>query len=74
MDAKKCDRCGKFYTEEKRKVDYTVDIFGKKIFQVKLIYRGDNCSYAIDLDLCSYCMNDLKKFLEQSSVIQEENK
>lgn len=67
MDAKKCDRCGKFYTEEK----HTVDIFDKKIYLVKLIYRGDNCNHAIDLDLCPYCMNDLKNFFEQSSVVTE---
>lgn len=71
MDAKKCDRCGKFYTREKLKVDNAVDIFDKKVFQAKLIYRGDNCDCAIDVDLCPYCMNDLKNFFEQPSVIQE---
>lgn len=69
MDAKKCDRCGKFYTEERLKVDNAVDIFDKKIYLVKLIYRGDNCSRAIDLDLCPCCMNDLKNFFEQPTEL-----
>lgn len=71
MDAKKCDRCGKFYTREKLKVDNAVDIFDKKVFQAKLIYGGDNCDCAIDVDLCPYCMNDLKNFFEQPSVVTD---
>lgn len=66
MDAKKCDRCGKFYVRKERKVDNSVNIFDEKVFKVKLIYIGD-C--AIDVDLCPYCMNDLKNFFEQPSVV-----
>lgn len=71
MDAKKCDRCGKFYVRKERKVDNAVDIFNKKVYKVELTYRdvGSDCSIAVDL--CPYCMNDLKNFFEQPSVITE---
>ena len=71
MDAKKCDRCGKFYVRKELKVDNAVDIFGKKIFRVKLTYRDVGYDGTIDLDLCPYCMNDLKNFFEQPSVVTE---
>ncbi len=70
MDAKKCDRCGKFYVREDSLVDYGVDIFDEKIFQIKLMYRGDNCICANALDLCPQCMNDLKNFFEHPSVVE----
>lgn len=70
MDAKKCDRCGKFYVRKELKVDNHVDIFGKEVLGILLIGNIDECDYYVDL--CPYCMNDLKNFFEQSSVIQEE--
>lgn len=69
MDAKKCDRCGKFYVRKELKVDNAVDIFGKKVFQVELTYRGTNHDGTMIVDLCPYCMNDLKNFFEQPVVM-----
>lgn len=68
MDAKKCDRCGAFYIRKELKKNNAVDIFGKPVFGVRLIYRGTGCDHGVDVDLCPNCMNDLKMFMEVQNV------
>lgn len=68
MDAKKCDRCGSFYIRKEGKIDNSVNIFGKKVFEVILKHREDgfDCNYSVDL--CPNCINDLKIFMEVQHV------
>ena len=55
MDAKQCDRCGAFYTENKN----SFGINNTPICKVSA-YRGDICAASRTYDLCDDCM---KKFL-----------
>ena len=68
--AKKCDRCGKYYTDCKdmslRHRDRTVNYI-----TLGSIY---NSGYGIDFDLCNDCVTELFEFLHISSeqVIRED--
>lgn len=55
MDAKKCDRCGSFYT---LKNDGRVFTIHKRIFPSNLT-----------LDLCPKCYEDLIDFIENPGVV-----
>ncbi len=48
-DAKKCDRCGKYYDENNRKM---------------WLYNG-NPNYTNPLDLCEKCVTDLKRWFDK---------
>lgn len=68
--AKKCDRCGKYYTDCKdmslRHIDRTVNYI-----TLGSIY---NSGYGIDFDLCNDCVTELFEFLHISNepVIRED--
>lgn len=55
MNAKKCDRCGKFY-------DYAPNKFAA-------IQRDTFCN--IEYDLCEECQNDLKQFMNVQEETDE---
>ena len=58
MDAKRCDRCGNYYSEE---VGYpTVNLVGNIKKQINAI--GNVC---YDCDLCQNCWNDFEKWWEK---------
>ena len=61
-DAKKCDRCGKLYTNntEKRVVD---GFFSPVVFSSISIITINN-NIVRDIDLCDNCMDDLLTFIE----------
>lgn len=69
-DAKKCDRCGKYYTDCKdmslRHRDRTVDYI-----TLGSLYNGGR---GIEFDLCNDCVTELFKFLHISNepVIRED--
>lgn len=69
-NAKKCDRCGKYYTDFKdmslRHRDRTVDYI-----TLGSLYNG---GHGIDFDLCNDCVTELFKFLHISNepVIRED--
>lgn len=69
-DAKKCDRCGKYYTDCKdmslRHRDRTVDYI-----TLGSLYNGGR---GIEFDLCNDCITELFKFLHISNepVIRED--
>ena len=54
MQAYKCDRCGKFYTNEKTRNYANVQLTP---------YRDDYYKSDISIDLCKDCMDELCKFL-----------
>lgn len=58
MQAKKCDRCGKFYTENKNKYEK-----GSYCANRILVFAGRHifCEY----DLCDGCVNKLMEFLNK---------
>ena len=61
MDAKKCDRCGKYYDENK-KHKTTGRIHGGKIDGFCITARGSNDKW---FDLCDDCIGDLlNKFMK----------
>lgn len=63
-DAKKCDRCGKYYAESEQK--YTVDSF--RVGCIKLVSVSGVC---IDkYDLCDDCIKKLMIFLDNIEVIE----
>ena len=68
--AKKCDRCGKYYTDCKdmslRNRDQTVDYI-----TLGSLY---NSGYGMDFDLCNDCVTELFEFLHISNepVIRED--
>lgn len=57
MDAKKCDRCGKYY-------DYYQDQHCNNGFSLVCISKSGNVSRNTTHDLCSECLIKLKKFLK----------
>lgn len=66
MNAKKCDRCGSFYVRKELKMDNTVGILDKNVFNVVFKYRGDGYDYDYLVDLCPKCMNEFKWFFENA--------
>ena len=54
-DAKKCDRCGKFYD----KCPKAKSINGRYVQGIRISTSGPY----IELDLCEKCINDLYDFL-----------
>lgn len=59
-DAKKCDRCGKYY-DKNEKHETSGKIHGRKLAGVKTIDTND-CWYN-HFDLCDDCLTDLFEFL-----------
>lgn len=58
MNAKKCDRCGEFYTKNKvRYLDHT-------IVGVCLIDSDDSCMSQSYRDLCDNCLQQLCEWTE----------
>ena len=63
-DAKKCDRCGKYYTDGEKR--YTVDSF--HVGCIKLMSVSGAC---IDYyDLCDDCVKKLMVFLDNIEVFE----
>ena len=68
MKAKRCDRCGKFYIENKNK--YREKYNGDP---VSCIILGTCTNRYMSYDLCDECVNELMHFL--NNVVRElENK
>lgn len=61
-DAKKCDRCGKFYTEN---TVQTCDEFGNKCNVVKIKVIGDNGGIISHNDLCDDCVWKFDYFMNK---------
>lgn len=59
-DAKKCDRCGAFYTENIIEVG---DEFANICHPAKIKVIGDNGGLVRTLDLCDNCQIMLAEFL-----------
>ena len=59
-DAKKCDRCGAFYEENKNHKSYTRNIVG-----VHLRYQDTNIAR---YDLCDECVKELLYFLSREEL------
>lgn len=59
MNAKKCDRCGKYYDEYNQNSKSNGICFCRKFFTNNLTVAHDLC-----IDLCPDCMNDVKAFLK----------
>ena len=59
-DAKRCDRCGRYYDDENSK-DKSFKVNGRTVHQMALIDDCDNriCEY----DLCDQCARDLFHWL-----------
>ena len=57
-DAKKCDRCGKYYDENY----HDRYVFGNTITHIKLSTDFSDHNYK-KLDLCDDCFDELYKFL-----------
>jgi hypothetical protein len=64
-DAKKCDRCGKYYDEQEKK--YTVD--GNILASIKFISK-QNCMIG-RCDLCDECAKKLVQFMNPSRMAVE---
>lgn len=66
-DAKKCDRCGKFYVDKEKK--FRINSNGNKGIPswIKIINIEDTC--ITHFELCEQCMKDLWRWLcnEQES-------
>ena len=61
-DAKKCDRCGKFYTIVSEDYNKRPSHAGKSIFRVRTI-GIDEQIWLKTYDLCIDCANELNEFL-----------
>lgn len=59
MNARKCDRCGKYYDEYNQNSKSNGICFCRNFFTNNLTVAHDLC-----IDLCPDCMNDVKAFLE----------
>ena len=71
-DAKKCDRCGRYYDDESSK-DKNFKVNGETVYQIALINASDGriCEY----DLCDQCARDLFHWLcneEETDVLELE--
>ena len=68
-DAKKCDRCGKYYDDESSK-DRNFRVNGIPIHQMALI---DACDHHIcEYDLCNECARDLFHWLCNEKEVEHE--
>lgn len=73
MDAKKCDRCGRFYEEYgEYKV---VNTFEYKVKKTSVIQMGTKTGqgdfiHKSQFDLCPLCMDELDKFLTDPNAFQ----
>lgn len=63
MDAKKCDRCGKFYTRETGE-KYGVIFKGKRDDYGMLGGKSDGDLY----DLCNDCMTDFERWIKNEDT------
>lgn len=68
-DAKKCDRCGKYYDDESSK-DKHFKVNDETVYQVALINASDHhiCEY----DLCDECCMDMFWWCNEEEVEHEE--
>lgn len=57
--AKKCDRCGKFYTGNST----DNEIKGVSVTGIRIFAEADVVRNFVDLDLCDDCVFDLYTFL-----------
>lgn len=70
MDAKKCDRCGNFYTEQ---YPTALDSLGnviKELVDPTPIFQGKIESI---IDLCPQCSRDLTKWLKMKPAHKSED-
>lgn len=72
MDAKKCDRCGRFYEEYG---DYSVGGRNFKVEKSSMILTGtktvtEKLIFEKHYDLCPLCMDELNKFLTDPNAFQ----
>ena len=71
MDAKKCDRCGKFYTGPSW--DYG-ELYKKRIYRVesfKVLSKTGGLERGNKMDLCPECSEKLRKLMYNSEVKDE---
>ena len=73
MDAKKCDRCGRFY-EEYGEYKAT-NAFEYKVKKTSVIQTGTKTKagdfiHKNQFDLCPLCMDELDKFLNNPNAFQ----
>lgn len=70
MDAKKCDRCGRFYEEygEFSIADRNLKI--KKSSMVRTGTKTEKFIFEKHYDLCPLCMDELNKFLNDPNAFQ----
>jgi rRNA maturation protein Nop10 len=64
-DAKKCDRCGAFYMENKVE---RFDEFNNKCHPAQIKVIGDNGGVISIKDLCDDCGNDFVRFMARLSA------
>lgn len=70
-NAKKCDRCGRFY--EKRSIDCkTINSNFVKNLEGNLLMYEVNSSSGFYFDLCPICFRELMDFLNLEEVDEEE--
>lgn len=65
MDAKKCDRCGKYYDKN----NYTYKKNGFVVYGIS--FELDHNSRANYKDLCDDCLKSLEKWLEDGKENKE---
>lgn len=73
MNAKKCDRCGKYYEEYNLLKGTNGICFCKKFYSS---HSGFGVSHDLCIDLCPECMADVKAFVktDTNTFIAEFNK
>lgn len=63
-NAKKCDRCEKYYdTNHKKLPNYGGYIFGVALVRTSTLHR-----YGKEFDLCDDCLNEFMRFLDGAEL------
>lgn len=73
MDAKKCDRCGRFYEEYgeyKAKNNFEFEVKKTSMILTGTKTRAGDFIYKNKFDLCPICMDELDKFLNDPNAFQ----
>lgn len=73
MDAKKCDRCGKFYDHYSYPVNQSGPYrHGNKLMLANEIYGVNH--HVKEFDLCKDCMDELEEFLGMHKEKENDSK
>lgn len=72
MDAKKCDRCGRFYEEYGKYKIGNIEYEVKKSSMIKMGAKTGTGKFLCEnqYDLCPICMDELNEFLTDPNAFQ----